>query len=172
MFLKILTIFTAVQLWSMILHQTNYLFCSDILSLNLGFCLSKNINLNSNCVLDRANCPWILEKKHGFTKMAVSPLIMVRFSKFKIWHPQGFGADLSDVTVTSHATRQPRKCPRLPGSVLKMCVLCVWLYYFFREPFAHYLSICWCQPKTDFLSSCRTMTPSPMQNPVALAPFS
>ncbi len=31
---------------------------------------------------------------HSFTKMAVSPLIMVRFSKFKIWHAQHFDADL------------------------------------------------------------------------------
>ncbi len=64
------------------------------------------------------------------------------------------------------------KCPRLPGSVLKMCVLCVLLYNFFKEPFAHYLLICWSRPKTDFLSSCWTMTTAPMQNPVTLGPFS
>ena len=32
-----------------------------------------------------------------FTKMAVSPLILVRFSKFEIWHAQHFGPDLEDV---------------------------------------------------------------------------
>ncbi len=29
--------------------------------------------------------------------MAVSPLIMVRFSKFKIWHAQHFDPDLLDI---------------------------------------------------------------------------
>ncbi len=33
--------------------------------------------------------------------MAVSPLIMVRFSKFEIWHTQDFDADLPNVPVTS-----------------------------------------------------------------------
>ena len=41
---------------------------------------------------------------HGFTKMAVSPSIMVRLSKFKIWHSPDFNADLSDVPVTSRVT--------------------------------------------------------------------
>ncbi len=41
---------------------------------------------------------------HGFTKMTVSPLIMVRFEKFEIWHTQGFDADLYDVTIMSRAT--------------------------------------------------------------------
>ncbi len=45
---------------------------------------------------------------HAFTKMAISPLIMVRFSKFKICHAQDFGADLSDVTITSRAMRRAR----------------------------------------------------------------
>ncbi len=39
---------------------------------------------------------------HGFTKMAVSPLIMVRFWKFKFCHTQDFDPDLSDI---SYATR-------------------------------------------------------------------
>ena len=39
-----------------------------------------------------------------FTKLAVSPLILVRFEKFEIWHAQGSDADLSDVTVMSRAT--------------------------------------------------------------------
>ncbi len=64
------------------------------------------------------------------------------------------------------------KCPRLPGSLLKMCVLCVWLYPFLGEPFAQYFLISQWQPKTDFLSSCRTMTTAPMPNPAALGPFS
>ncbi len=37
-------------------------------------------------------------KKHGFTKMAISPLITVRFSKFEIWHALDFDADLADVS--------------------------------------------------------------------------
>ncbi len=41
---------------------------------------------------------------YAFTKMAVSPLIMVRFSKFKIWLTPNFDADLPDVTVTSCMT--------------------------------------------------------------------
>ncbi len=45
---------------------------------------------------------------HGFTKLAVSRLILVRFSKFKICHAQHFGADLSDVIMTSRATRRAR----------------------------------------------------------------
>ncbi len=41
-----------------------------------------------------------------FTKLAISRLIMVRFEKFKIWHAQDSGADLSDVVMTSRdATR-------------------------------------------------------------------
>ena len=38
--------------------------------------------------------------------MDVSQLIMVRFSKFKIWHAQGSGANLTDINdVTRNATR-------------------------------------------------------------------
>ena len=33
-------------------------------------------------------------ERHGFTKLAVSPLIMVRFSKFEIWLAQLFHPDL------------------------------------------------------------------------------
>ncbi len=54
------------------------------------------------CCSQSPNC-WIL---HAFTKLAVSPLIMVRFEKFKIWHAQGSDVDLSDVTITSRATRE------------------------------------------------------------------
>ncbi len=36
--------------------------------------------------------------------MAASPLIMVRFSKFKIWHTQDSDADLPDVMMTSRVT--------------------------------------------------------------------
>ena len=51
-------------------------------------------------------------KKHGFTKMAVSPLILVRFEKFKIWHAQLFNANLLDVTAVARATtsRARRDC--------------------------------------------------------------
>ncbi len=38
---------------------------------------------------------------HRFTKLAVSPLIMVRFSKFKLWHTQDSDPDLINVTETS-----------------------------------------------------------------------
>ena len=42
----------------------------------------------------------------GFTKLAVSRLIMVRFEKFKIWHAQRSDADLTDVSdVTRDVTR-------------------------------------------------------------------
>ncbi len=44
----------------------------------------------------------------GFTKMAISPLIIVRFSKFKIWRAQRFGADQTDVTMTSRVTSRAR----------------------------------------------------------------
>ncbi len=43
-----------------------------------------------------------------FTKLAVSPLIMVRFEKFEIWHAQHFDADLWDVTMTTSATRRAK----------------------------------------------------------------
>ncbi len=42
-------------------------------------------------------------EKHGFTKMAVSQLIMV-----KIWHAQCFGPNLSIVKMASRATRHTR----------------------------------------------------------------
>ena len=45
---------------------------------------------------------------HLFTKMAVSPLILVRFEKFKILHAQHSGADLPKVSMTSRATRRAR----------------------------------------------------------------
>ena len=45
---------------------------------------------------------------HAFTKMAVTPLVIVRFWKFKIWLAQDFGANLCDVTMTSRATRRAR----------------------------------------------------------------
>ncbi len=45
-----------------------------------------------------------VERSH-FTKLAISRLIMVRFSKFKIWHAQSSDANLPDVTMTSRATR-------------------------------------------------------------------
>ncbi len=38
------------------------------------------------------------------TKMAISLLIIVRFSKFEICHARGFGADQTNVTMTSHVT--------------------------------------------------------------------
>ncbi len=45
---------------------------------------------------------------HGFTKVAISSLLIVRFEKFKIWHAQCSDADLSDDTMTSRATRRAR----------------------------------------------------------------
>ena len=47
-------------------------------------------------------------KKHSFTKMAVSPLIMVQFEKFENGHTLDFKPNLSDVTMTSRATRRAR----------------------------------------------------------------
>ncbi len=47
-----------------------------------------------------------LRVQHAFTKMSVSPLIMVRFSKFEVWHAQHFDPDLQDVSdVTRDVTR-------------------------------------------------------------------
>ena len=40
--------------------------------------------------------------------MAVSPLIIVRFKKFKIWHAQYFDALLADVKMTSRVTSRGR----------------------------------------------------------------
>ncbi len=48
------------------------------------------------------NSAWVW---HGFTKLAVSRLIMVWFENFKILHAQDFDADRYDVTMTSRATR-------------------------------------------------------------------
>ncbi len=45
---------------------------------------------------------------HDFTKMAVSSLILVRFSKFEIWHAQGSDADQSVFTIMSRATWRAR----------------------------------------------------------------
>ncbi len=47
-------------------------------------------------------------KIHVFTKMAVSPLILVRFEKFEIVCTQDFGPDVADVRMTLRATRRAR----------------------------------------------------------------
>ncbi len=47
-------------------------------------------------------------KKHDFTKMAVSRLIMVRFSKFEIWHTLHFDPDLLDVSDITRDVRRAR----------------------------------------------------------------
>ena len=46
--------------------------------------------------------------KHGFTKMAVSRLIMVRFSKFEIWHTQEPDLHHSKATIPSRTTMRAR----------------------------------------------------------------
>ena len=44
-------------------------------------------------------------KRPCFTKLAVSPLILVRFSKFEVWHAQHFDPDLPDISdVTRDVT--------------------------------------------------------------------
>ncbi len=58
------------------------------------------------CLFISSNVLYETLEIHGFAKMAVSPLITVRLSKFKIWHAQGSGADLTNVSdVTRDVTR-------------------------------------------------------------------
>ncbi len=45
---------------------------------------------------------------HRFTKMAVSPSILVRFSKFEIWHAQHFDPNLLDVTDVTRDVMRAR----------------------------------------------------------------
>ncbi len=47
-------------------------------------------------------------KKHGFTKMAVSLLIMVRFLKLKIWHTQENSTVLLDPPPSARASPRAR----------------------------------------------------------------
>ncbi len=44
-------------------------------------------------------------ERHGFTKMAISPLILVRFSKFEVWHAQHVDPNLRDVACDVKRTR-------------------------------------------------------------------
>ncbi len=80
------------------------------------------------------NYSMIIAMWHAFTKMAVSPLIMVRFAKFKICHAQDFDADLSDVTLTLHATRHARwrhTCARMSQvrPLLQQSLSIMWLLW-------------------------------------------
>ena len=72
--------------------------------------------------------------------------------------------DLVTLTFDLDLQTRPRSTSTWPTWFYKngrMCVLCVWLYNFLRGPFAHYLFIRKRVPKSDFISSCRTMTPTP-----------
>ena len=58
---------------------------------------------------------------HGFTKLAVSWLIMVWFEKFKIWHARGSDADLSDVTIMREMTSRAREDVSSENNHFLMC---------------------------------------------------
>ncbi len=81
--------------WNFTPSPLAFTFCLSLYRLALLFCppliFPSTGNLPPICIIHFLFYQSLLLH---FTKLAVSPLIMVRFEKFKIWHAQHFDANL------------------------------------------------------------------------------
>ncbi len=81
-------------------------------------------------------------KRPCFTKIAVSPLILVRFSKFKVWHTQHSDPDLLDARDVTRARASLRTSQ--PQSESGCCTVAMGPYLLNREvDFASFLHANW-----------------------------
>ena len=58
----------------------------------------------SGVPMSSPDCPLKTHDLTGFTFLAISPLILVRFSKFKIWHTRESKPLVADLSMVARAT--------------------------------------------------------------------